>query len=156
MTVGGRDGDLDGSVGPVPSAGAGEGAVPGRVVVVGPCASGKSTLVGGLRGLGYDAVAVGQEHSEIASLWRRSRPAALLVLDVDLSTIRDRRGPGWSEPMYDAQRRRLAAATDAATVVLPAGRLSRMGLLAAATAALREAGVRPVRPAGQDDGASPR
>lgn len=120
----------------------------GRVVVVGPCAAGKTTLVDGLRGLGYDAAVVGQEHSEIGSLWRRSRPEALIALDVDLATIRRRRGTDWSEAMYAAQRRRLTGAVAAATVVLDANRLSPMALLGAAAGALREAGIRPRGPAG--------
>jgi ABC-type cobalamin/Fe3+-siderophores transport system ATPase subunit len=118
------------------------------VVVVGPCAAGKTTLVDGLRGLGYDAAVVGQEHSDIGSLWQRTRPDALIALEVDLATIRRRRGTDWSEAMYAAQRRRLTGAVAAATVVLDANRLSPMALLGAAAGALREAGIRPRGPAG--------
>jgi GTPase SAR1 family protein len=89
-----------------------------RVVVVGPCASGKSTLVNGLRKHGYDAVVCSQEHSEIPTLWRHSDPDFLIMLEVPLKTIRDRRGAEWPESIYRAQINRLAAARKAADVVI--------------------------------------
>ncbi|HEX5500302.1 MAG TPA: hypothetical protein VFX03_13780, partial [Thermomicrobiales bacterium] len=66
-----------------------------RIVVVGPCASGKSTLARGLRERGFDAEVCGQEHSDIASLWRHTAPDVVIALSVDLATIRDRRGDDW-------------------------------------------------------------
>ena len=51
-----------------------------KIVVVGPCAAGKSTLVTALRELGYDAHVSGQEHSEIAMLWQHSQPDVLIAL----------------------------------------------------------------------------
>jgi len=56
---------------------------PRRVVVVGPCASGKSSLVAALAALGYDARVCGQEHSIIRELWRHSAPDVLIALAVD-------------------------------------------------------------------------
>jgi hypothetical protein len=91
---------------------------PRHVVVVGPCASGKSTLVRSLRRLGIDAVACGQEHSEIPSLWRHTDPDLVIALDVDLRTIRRRRGDDWPEFLLEAQRRRLADAVAHASVVV--------------------------------------
>lgn len=88
-----------------------------RVVVVGPCASGKSTLVAGLRRLGFEAAACGQEHSEIPTLWRHSDPDVVVALEVDLETIRARRGvTEWPDWLYDAQRRRLRQAEAAAAI----------------------------------------
>lgn len=101
-----------------------------RVVVVGPCASGKTTLVGGLRSLGYQAVVCGQEHSEISSLWRRSAPDVLIALDADLATIRRRRGHSWSAAIYERQRQRLAEAMAAADLVLDVSKLSEAAVLA--------------------------
>ena len=66
-----------------------------KIVVVGACAAGKSTLVSALRGLGYDAHVSGQEHSEIATLWQHSQPDVLIALDVDITAVRDRRGGSW-------------------------------------------------------------
>jgi energy-coupling factor transporter ATP-binding protein EcfA2 len=85
-----------------------------KIVVVGPCAAGKSTLVAALRALGYDAHVSGQEHSEIATLWQHSQPDVLIALDVDIAAVRSRRGDSWPEWLHDLQVRRLAAASRAA------------------------------------------
>jgi GTPase SAR1 family protein len=89
-----------------------------KIVVVGPCAAGKSTLVTALRELGYDAHASGQEHSEIAMLWQHSHPDVLIALEVDISAVRDRRGGSWPEWLHDRQVRRLAAASRAANLAI--------------------------------------
>src|SRR5688500_4548371 len=78
-----------------------------KIVVVGPCAAGKSTLVTALRALGYDAHVSGQEHSEIATLWQHSRPDVLIALDADISAVRDRRGGSWPAWLHDLQVQRL-------------------------------------------------
>ena len=64
-----------------------------RIVVVGPCASGKSTLVSGLREHGYDALASGQEHSEVHHLWRRTNPDVVkAVLALAAAALYELRG----------------------------------------------------------------
>src|SRR5215208_4677985 len=95
-----------------------------KIVVVGPCAAGKSTLVNALRALGYDAHASGQEHSEIATLWQRSHPDVLIALNVDISAVRARRGGSWPEWLHDLQVRRLAAASRAAHLAIDTTMLS--------------------------------
>ena len=87
-----------------------------RIVVVGPCASGKSTLTHHLRDLGFDARVCGQEHSAIQHLWKRLRPDLLIALDVDLLTLRKRRHPSWSEGLYHVQQHRLESAFRSADV----------------------------------------
>ncbi len=89
-----------------------------RIVVVGPCASGKSTLVDNLRARGYDAIVCGQEHSEIPNLWQRSAPDVLVALTVDLETIRARRGEDWPESIFRTQIERLEQAFSRATVMI--------------------------------------
>src|SRR5687767_10747206 len=89
-----------------------------RVVVVGPCASGKSTLVERLIAAGFDAYVCSQEHSEIATLWQHLGPDAVISLDVDLATIRARRGDDWPDTIYQEQRRRLGAAWKAAAIII--------------------------------------
>lgn len=81
-----------------------------RIVVVGPCASGKTTLMNHLRDLGFDAKVCGQEHSAIQHLWKRLQPDLLVALDVDLGTLRERRHPAWSERLYQTQQQRLQSA----------------------------------------------
>jgi hypothetical protein len=81
-----------------------------RIKVVGPCASGKSALVAGLRGLGYNASSAAQDHSFVPDMWRRINPPDLLVyLDVTLEAAqrRGRMGMGWSQSYLDEQHHRL-------------------------------------------------
>ncbi len=89
-----------------------------RVVVVGPCASGKTTLVENLKSVGVDARVSGQEHSAIRNLWQRLEPDVLIALDLDLETLRERRYPTWSASLYDVQHRRLEEAFEAADVTI--------------------------------------
>lgn len=89
-----------------------------RIVVVGPCASGKSTLVTRLRDKGYDAHAVAQEHSAVRDLWKRKDPDALVALDVSLEEVRNRRSPDWLEAVYQRQHERLASAYAAADLTI--------------------------------------
>lgn len=95
-----------------------DGDRPMRVTVVGPCASGKSTLVKALRMHGYDARATAQEHSAVPSLWERSRPDVLIALTADLESIRSRRGePRWSGQILAEQTSRLEDATHHADLI---------------------------------------
>lgn len=89
-----------------------------RVVVVGTCASGKSTLVTALRDVGIDAYVCAQEHSEIPTLWNHLQPDFVVVLEVGLDTVRQRRGVLWPSAIYREQRRRLSAAREAADLAL--------------------------------------
>jgi hypothetical protein len=95
---------------------------PRRIVVVGHCASGKTTLVTRLREMGYDAHVSGQEHSGVRDLWRRSNPDVVIALNVDLETIRRRRSPTWSEQIFAAQRERLGPALAAADLIVDTAR----------------------------------
>lgn len=94
---------------------------PLRVVVVGPCASGKTTLVSRLTECGYDAHVVAQEHSSIKDLWQRTEPDVLIALDVSLEVVRQRRSPSWLEAVYERQHQRLAFAFKAADLVIDTG-----------------------------------
>lgn len=80
---------------------------PVRVVVVGVCASGKTTLVQNLRSWGIDAVSVAQEHSNVAQLWRHPEPDYLVYLEAGLEAIRYRRPVGWGGARLRLQRQRL-------------------------------------------------
>lgn len=102
-----------------------------RVVVVGPCAAGKSTLAEGLRRLGFAAMPVGQEHSDIPSLWRHTGPDVVVALDADLDTIRRRRGEAaWPEWLYRTQERRLAEAREAAALRIDTASMAPEDVLA--------------------------
>jgi adenylate kinase len=89
------------------------------VVVVGPCGSGKTTLVARLRAAGYDARAVAQEHSAIPELWRHGGdPDALIYLDASPPVISRRRRNDFPRWLYGRQQRRLRSARDHATIYL--------------------------------------
>jgi len=77
--------------------------------VVGVCASGKSTLTAGLRGAGWNARPVSQEHSYVPDMWQRlTKPDILIFLDCALETIRRRRQtPDFPDWLDAAERERL-------------------------------------------------
>lgn len=103
----------------------GEG-FPGRdprtIVVVGPCAAGKTTLVDALVARGYAAYAVAQEHSVIRDLWSRRNPDVLVALDLELEIVRERRSPSWSADIYARQHERLQPAFAAADLRIDTGK----------------------------------
>ncbi len=107
-----------------------------RVVVVGPCASGKSTLVQNLKNAGYDAYSCAQEHSVVSRLFLHLTPDVVVFLHVELEDVRRRRSSAWSETIYDDQLRRLAPAREAADLVLDTSVLSEADALEQAVAFL--------------------
>lgn len=64
---------------------------PMLIAIVGPCASGKSTLARALRAAGYQTTTPVQEHSAITHLWQRSQPDLLIYLDIDFAALLQRR-----------------------------------------------------------------
>ena len=96
-----------------------------RVVIVGVCASGKTTLVTKLRALGVEAYNVAQEHSCIREFWRKRQPDVLVLLDVTLPVIRQRRDVPWGEERLSIQRERLLSARTNADLYIQTDNLSR-------------------------------
>jgi GTPase SAR1 family protein len=110
-----------------------------RIVVVGPCAAGKSTLVRALRLHGHDAYACAQEHSEIEKLWNHQHPQVMIALSVDLESIRARRRDGqWSRRVYESEVRRLRDAFQHADLVIDTSVNSANEVVALALAYLTE------------------
>lgn len=95
-----------------------------RIVLVGPCGAGKTTIAERLQALGFDAVAVGQEHSIVRDLWRHPGPDLVVFLDASLSTVRERRGGDWPEWLYCVELERLADARAHADLVVDTGRFA--------------------------------
>ena len=87
---------------------------------------------------GYDARACGQEHSCIPDLWRRMQGDVLIALDVDIDTLRARRGESWPAALLDRQHERLAQAYAAADLMLDSGRIDQRGVYAAVTRLLSQ------------------
>lgn len=76
--------------------------------VVGPCAAGKTTLVDGLRRLGYQARQIVQEHSFVPEMWQLiSRPDVLIYLDASYQACSRRKRLDWNLADHDEQLRRL-------------------------------------------------
>lgn len=94
------------------------------IAVVGPCTSGKSTLVANLKDFGYNAWCVAQEHSDVKSLWKHKHPDFLVVLDVNLETARKRRDVSWGERKLEDQHIALADARANCNIYLPTDNLS--------------------------------
>jgi deoxyadenosine/deoxycytidine kinase len=70
------------------------------IVIVGVCASGKTTLARGLRELGYQVRTFAQEHSVSRRLWQRLDPDLLIVLECSYETIRRRKRISWGRDRY--------------------------------------------------------
>ncbi len=94
------------------------------IVLVGPCASGKTTLARELAKSGIPVRICGQEHSSIRDLWRKMDPDILVALAIDLSTLRARRHDLWPEHLYIVQQQRLASAFATADLVIDTTRVT--------------------------------
>ena len=113
-----------------------------RAVIVGPCAAGKSTLAEALCRRGYDAYVCAQEHSLIRSLWRHQNPDVVIFLEVDLETVRRRRGQEWPEAIFVEQMRRLSEARLAADLVIDTATTDVAEMVARTIEFLEQAGER--------------
>lgn len=87
--------------------------------VVGPCGSGKSTLITGLERLGYRCRHIAQEHSHAQAMWQIiSKPDLLIYLDASFPVSTERRRLDWQEKDHLEQLRRLAHARRHAHLVI--------------------------------------
>ena len=76
--------------------------------IVGPCAAGKTTLMMGLKDLGYRARAIAQEHSFAPAMWQRiTKPDILVYLHVSYENTILRRQLDWTQQEYAEQLYRL-------------------------------------------------
>ena len=84
------------------------------IKVVGISAAGKSTLIRGLRNLGYDAHPISQEHSGMPDLWRQyGEPTVLIFLEIDLAGQQARRPDvAWTAKALHEEQLRLKHARD--------------------------------------------
>lgn len=113
-------------------------ASPLRVAVVGPCASGKSTLAAALRAAGYEARQPAQEHSYVPDMWKRLvDPDVLIYLDITYEALLARR-PAFGEAEFlELEKARLAHALEHADLVLDTSRLSAEEVRASVTSFLK-------------------
>ncbi|GAB4482965.1 MAG: hypothetical protein OHK0031_05890 [Anaerolineales bacterium] len=87
--------------------------------LVGPCASGKSTLKALLSARGLRVKHIAQEHSFVQDMWQRlTQPDVLIFLDASYPLTIQRRRLDWSEADYLEQQRRLTHARQHADLYL--------------------------------------
>ena len=96
-----------------------------RVGIVGPCGSGKSTLIAALEARGYTCRHIAQEHSYVKDMWKRiSNPDVLIFLDASFPVSTARRKLNWNESDHAEQLRRLAHAREHADLIVETDSLS--------------------------------
>ena len=107
--------------------------------VVGPCGSGKSTLIAGLERHGYICRHIAQEHSYVQAMWQRiAKPDILIFLEASFAVSTARRRLNWHEADYEEQYRRLAHARQHADMVIETDTLSPEQVLERALDHLKE------------------
>ena len=87
--------------------------------VVGPCGSGKSTLVAGLEKNGYVCRHIAQEHSYVPDMWQLiTRPGILIYLNASFAVSTARAKLNWLEKDHAEQLRRLSHARAHANLLI--------------------------------------
>ena len=87
--------------------------------VVGPCGSGKSTLVAGLESHGYACRHIAQEHSYVQAMWQKiAKPDILIYLEASFPVSTSRRRLNWEEKDHREQLRRLMHARQHADLIV--------------------------------------
>lgn len=100
-----------------------------KVAVVGVCASGKTTLVKGLREVGIDAYNVAQEHSCIKKFWSMKQPDLLVMIDATIEAVRKRRKVSWDGERIKVQHERLRNARENADLFIQTDNLDKDAVL---------------------------
>ena len=115
------------------------------VKIVGVSAAGKSTLVAGLRRLGFNARPVAQEHSQVPDMWQQIRPPHLLIfLDADLPAQGARRPDvSWNERWRRTELQRLEHARGHADLLIDTSLLTPEKVMDQAVDFLRKRKVQP-------------
>jgi len=98
--------------------------------IVGPCASGKTTLVAFLRALDYQVRHIAQEHSYVPDMWKRiGNPDLLIYLDVSYEVSIQRTPTSWEREIFNKQVERLKHARDNADLYIDTNDLTSQQVL---------------------------
>ena len=109
------------------------------VGVVGPCGSGKSTLISGLEKYGYACRHIAQEHSYVQAMWQKiAKPDLLIYLHASFPISTARRKLNWQKKDYDEQIRRLGHARQHANLSIDTDDLTPEQVLEKALEYLQE------------------
>ena len=107
--------------------------------VVGPCGSGKSTLVAGLEQHGYRCRHIAQEHSYVPYMWQRiTNPDILIFLQCSFENSTARRKLNWIHADFEEQQRRLSHALAHADLIIDTNPLNPEEVLARVLDCLEE------------------
>jgi len=107
--------------------------------VVGPCGSGKSTLIAGLEKHGYSCRHIAQEHSYVKYMWKHiTNPDVLIFLDCSYENSTLRRKLNWLPADHEEQLRRLSHAHEHADIVIDTNPLTPDEVLARVLNYLKE------------------
>ncbi len=107
--------------------------------LVGPCASGKSTLAKALRARGYEVHEILQEHSMVPTMWQRvTHPDVLIYLDVSLEEAARRKALAHPLSWWQKEREvRLVHARQNCNLYVDTSQLAPPQILARVLAFLR-------------------
>ena len=101
--------------------------------IVGPCGSGKSTLIAGLEKHGYRCRHIAQEHSYVKYMWQRiTNPDVLIFLQCSFENSTSRRKLNWLPADHEEQLRRLSHAREHADLIIDTDSLNAEDVLAQA------------------------
>ena len=101
--------------------------------IVGPCGSGKSTLIAGLEKHGYRCRHIAQEHSYVQYMWRHiTNPDILIFLHCSFENSTSRRKLNWIPSDHEEQLRRLSHADEHADIIINTDLLTSDEVLARA------------------------
>ena len=107
--------------------------------IVGPCGSGKSTLVTGLEKLGYRCRHIAQEHSYVKYMWQViTNPKVLIYLQCSFENSTSRRKLNWLRADHEEQLSRLSHAHEHADLIIDTDSLNAEEVLARALDYLKE------------------
>jgi cytidylate kinase len=95
------------------------GSKPPLIGIVGPCGSGKSTLIAGLQKHGYICRHIAQEHSYVQAMWQKiTNPDILIYLNASFPISTARRKLNWQKQDHAEQLRRLHHARQHANLLI--------------------------------------
>jgi deoxyadenosine/deoxycytidine kinase len=106
--------------------------------VVGPCGSGKSTLIAGLEKHGFRCRHIAQEHSYVKTMWQViTKPDILIYLECSFENSTSRRKLNWLPVDHEEQLRRLSHSRQNADIIIDTNTLTPEEVLTQALIQLR-------------------